>query len=52
MDNAILHSGMFSHHSLWFNNFTGDGKRALEAAAEERNSKPNFAKLDVKFTLP
>jgi hypothetical protein len=40
---------MFSHHSLLGNNFTGDGERALEAAAEERNSNPNFAKLDVMF---
>ena len=48
---AILHSGMFSHHRLWGNyHFTGDGERALKAAAEERNSNPDFAKLDVKFT--
>jgi hypothetical protein len=39
--------GMFSHHSLWNNRFTDDGWRALEAAAEERNSNPNFAKLKV-----
>ena len=41
--------GMFSHHSLRFNNFTGDGKRALRAAAEERNSNPNFSKLDISI---
>ena len=47
---AILHSGMFSHHSLYDNRFTGDGERALKAAAEERNSNPDFTKLaiDVK----
>ena len=44
---AILHSGMFSHHSLRLNHFTDDGRRALTAAAEERYSNPNFAKLDV-----
>jgi hypothetical protein len=49
MDNAILHCVMFSHHSLWLNKFTDDGVRALKAAAEERNSKPDFAKLDIKF---
>ena len=46
---AILHSGIFSCHSLWFNNFTDDGERALKAAAEERNSNPDFAKLDIKI---
>ena len=47
---AILHSGMFSHHSLYNNCFTGNGRRALTAAAEERNSNPDFAKLHVEFT--
>jgi hypothetical protein len=39
---------MFSHHSLWDNRFSDAGQRELKAAAEERNSKPDFAKLDVK----
>ena len=43
----MLHSGMFSHHSLDGNKFTNDGKRALRAAAEERNSNPDFTKLDL-----
>ena len=41
----MFHIGMFSHHSLYGNKFTEDGKRALEAAAEERNSNPDFVKL-------
>ena len=48
---AILHSGMFSHHSLWVNHFTDDGRRALKAAAEERKSNPDFAKLDIDLPL-
>ena len=44
----MLYSGMFSHHSLGGNKFTDDGKRALRAAAEERNSNPDFTKLDFK----
>ena len=43
----MLHSGMFSYHSLWGNKFTDDGMRALRAAAEERNSNPDFIKLDL-----
>ena len=51
MDNdyAIFHSSMFSHYSLWNNHFTDDGQRALQAAVEERNLNPDFAKLDVTF---
>ena len=48
---AILHSGMFSHHSLSYNHFTGDGERALRAAAEERNSNPNFAKISIAMGI-
>ena len=46
----MLHSGMFSHHSLGYK-FTDDGKRALRAAAEERKSNPDFVKLGLKFSI-
>ena len=46
---AMLHSGIFSHHSLYNNRFTDDGQRALKAVVEERNSNPDFTKLDVKY---
>ena len=45
----MLYSGMFSHHSLYSNKFTEDGRRALGAAAEERNSNPDFVELKLKF---
>ena len=47
----MLHSGMFSHHSLYGNKFTDDGMRALRAAAEERKSNPDFVKLGLKFSI-
>ena len=47
----MLHSGMFSHHSLigitQNNKFTDDGKRALRAAAAERKAYPDFVALDL-----
>ena len=43
----MLHSGMFSHHSLLFNKFTEDGRRALRAAVEERKSNPDFVQLGL-----
>ena len=44
----MLHSGMFSHHSLRLGNkFTDDGRRALRAAAGERKSSPDFVELDL-----
>ena len=47
----MLHSSMLSHYSLRVyldsNKFTDNGKRALRAAAEERKSNPDFAKLDL-----
>ena len=46
---AILHSGIFSYHSLQLNHFTGGGWIALKAVAEERNLNPDFAKLDVRI---
>ena len=39
----MLHSGMFPHHSLGGNKFTDNGKRALRAAAQERNSNPDLS---------
>ena len=48
----MLHSGMFlPTYSLRDNKFTDDGKRALRAAAEERNSNPDFVKLDLKLDM-
>ena len=47
----MLHSGMFTHHSLWGNKFTEDGKGALRAAAEERKSNPDFVELNLKCTI-
>ena len=43
----MLHSGMFSHHSLDYNKFTDDGKRALRAAAAERKANPDFVELNL-----
>ena len=51
VDNAILHSGMFSRYSLGLNNFTDDGRRALTAAAAERRSNPDFARLDLYLMM-
>ena len=47
----MLHSGMFSHHSLvtfmGSNKFTDDGKRALRAAAEDRKFSAGFVELNL-----
>ena len=47
----MLHSDMFSHHSLCGNMLTDDGGRALRAAAQERNSNPDFVELKLISTI-